>query len=295
MKNNYRKLISILTGLVIALAGYPVYAQNIVTSTSADDPLTLSVYTSNAYGYAVTSTVVYGERDAILIDPQFLKTPANEVVDLIRSTGRELTTIYSTHAHPDHFLGVATILEAFPDASYVALPQVRERMVTSWPGRRNFWYPTYGDELPGEEAILPEALDDPKMMLEGYELLITGEQIGLDGAGNSFVWIPVIKAAVTGDIIFNSHLRPPADTAPLYETLDRIAALGPKIVVAGHQARGTANDPQVLSFIREYIGAFRMARQTSSTPEELAAKMKQMYPRLGREDALEQAAQQAFQ
>jgi glyoxylase-like metal-dependent hydrolase (beta-lactamase superfamily II) len=285
----------LVAGLLAVSSPAVTLAQNVVTSTGPDAPLTLSVYTSDAYGYAVTSTVVYGEREAMLIDPQFLRTPANEVVDLIRSTGRELTLIYSTHAHPDHFLGVAAILEAFPNARYVALPEVRERMVTSWPGRRNFWYPTYGDELPGEEAILPEALSEPKMMLEGYEFLIIGEQIGLDGAGNSFVWIPAIKAAVTGDIIFNSHLRPPAETAPLYETLDRIAALGPEIVVAGHQARGTANDPQVLNFIREYIGAFRMARQTSPNWEELAAKMKVMYPGLGREDALEQAAQRAYE
>jgi glyoxylase-like metal-dependent hydrolase (beta-lactamase superfamily II) len=297
MLQKYRPCLQMLLMAGIMSAALPglAQAQNVVTSTGPDSPLTLSVYTSDAYGYAVTSTIIYGEREAMLIDPQFLKTPANEVVDLIKASGRELTTIYSTHAHPDHFLGVATILDAFPNAKYVALPQVRERIVTAWPGRRNFWFPTYGDELPGEEAILPEALSEPKIMLEGHEFLITGEQIGLDGAGNSFVWVPAIKAAITGDIIFNSHLRPPADTAPLYETLDRIAALGPEIVVAGHQAIGTANDPQVLNFIREYIGAFRMARQTSPNWEELAAKMKVMYPGLGREDALEQAAQRAYE
>src|SRR5262245_38168500 len=173
------------TALALALsacAALPAFA--------ADAPLQLEVFTSSANGYAVTSTLVYGENDLLLIDPQFLKSEALQVVDKIKATGRELTTIYSTHAHPDHFLGVATILEAFPDAKYVALPEVRERIVTAWPARRNFWYPTYGDELPGEEAILPEALAEPKLVLEGHEFPITGEQIGLDGAGNSFVHIP---------------------------------------------------------------------------------------------------------
>lgn len=270
-------------------------AQDLITSTEPDAPLTLATFTSTPHGYAVTSTLVYGERELLLIDPQFLLSEARQVVELISSTGRELTTIYTTHPHPDHFLGVAAVLEAFPDARYVALPQVRESMVTSWPARRNFWYPTYGDDLPSEEAILPEALPEPKLVLEGYEMQITGGQVGLDGPGNSFVHIPAIDAVVTGDIIFNSHLRPPADTAPLYSTLDRIAALNPKIVVAGHQAKGTPNDPQVLNFIREYIGAFKLARLLSDSPESLQEKMLALYPNLGRKDALEQAAQQAFQ
>ena len=261
---------------------------------AADAPLQLDVFTSSAHGYAVTSTLVYGENELLLIDPQFLKSEAQQVVDMIKATGRELTQIYSTHAHPDHFLGVATILEAFPDAKYVALPEVRERIATAWPARRNFWYPTYGDELPGEEAILPEALSEPKLVLEGHEFPITGEQVGLDGAGNSFVHIPELDAVVTGDIIFNSHLRPPADTAPLYATLERIKALNPKIVVAGHQGKDSDSDADVLTFIPEYIDAFAKAKAESASAEELVMKMKELYPGLAREDALEQAATTAF-
>lgn len=259
------------------------------------DKLNMEVFTSSEHGYSVTSTLVYGDKDLVLIDPQFLKSEANQVVELIKASGRKLTTIYSTHAHPDHFLGVATILQAFPDAHYVALPQVRERIVTAWPNRRNFWLPTYGDELPSAVPILPDALPSPPMLtLEGHQMPITGEQIGLDGPGNSFVSIPDLKAVVAGDIIFNSHLRPPADTAPVYATLDRIAALNPSYVVAGHQAKGAKSDARVLGFIREYIGAFRMARMLSKTPEELQEKMKGLYPQLGRVDALEQASTAAF-
>lgn len=265
-----------------------------VSQAANDNPLHLEVFTSSAHGYAVTSTLVYGEKELLLIDPQFLKSEANQVVDKIKKTGRKLTTIYSTHAHPDHFLGVATILAAFPDAHYVALPQVRERIVTAWPGRRNFWFPTYGDELPSETAILPDALTEPKLVLEGHEFPITAEQVGLDGQGNSFVYIPDLDAVVAGDIVFNSHLRPPADTAPVYATLARIKALNPKIVVAGHQAAGADSDADVLEFIPAYIDAFAKAKAESKNADELIAKMKAKYPDLGRVDALEQAATQAF-
>jgi glyoxylase-like metal-dependent hydrolase (beta-lactamase superfamily II) len=263
-------------------------------SAAEQSQLALEVFTSTPHGYSVTSTLVYGDNELLLIDPQFLLSEARQVVDMIHATGRTLTTIYSTHAHPDHFLGVAAIKEAFPDARYVALPEVRERMITSWPGRRNFWYPTYGDDLPSEEAILPEALTEPVLTLEGHRMPITGEQIGLDGAGNSFVYIPDLDAVVAGDIVFNSHLRPPADTAPVYATLARIAALDPEIVVAGHQGKGSSSDASVLQFIPKYIDDFATARKESANAQQLIDKMLALYPGLAREDALEQAANAAF-
>jgi glyoxylase-like metal-dependent hydrolase (beta-lactamase superfamily II) len=261
----------------------------------ADPPLQLEVYTASPNGYSVTSTLVYGQDELILIDPQFLLSEARQVVTMIRATGRTLTTIYTTHAHPDHFLGVAAIKEAFPEARYVALPEVAERMVTAWPARRNFWFETYGNDLPSEEAILPEPLDEPVLMLEGHELRITGELTGLDGGGNSFVHIPDIDAVVAGDIIFRSHLRPPDDTGPLYETLDMIRALEPGIVVAGHQAKDSPNDPAVLDFIPQYIDDFRRFAAESQSAEELEEKMREAYPGLAREDALETAAARVFE
>ncbi|HWK55012.1 MAG TPA: MBL fold metallo-hydrolase, partial [Hyphomicrobiales bacterium] len=256
--------------------------------------LSLEVYTSSPYGYAVTSALVFGQEEVLLIDPQFLLSEANNVVMRIRASGKRLSLIYSTHAHPDHFLGVAAIKEAFPDARYVALPEVRERIATAWPARRNFWYPTYGDELPSETPIMPDALPASELVFEGHVFPITGEVVGLDGAGNSFVHIPELDAVVAGDIVFNSHLRPPADTAPLFETLARIAELDPAYVVAGHQAQGADSSATVLDFIPAYIEAFEQERARADSSEALIAAMKSRYPDLGREDALEQAANASF-
>jgi len=290
-----RKTIMFVMALAWSVTGVAADANSV--ESIENGPLHVQVFTSDVPGYSVTSTLIYGNSDLILIDPQFLLPQAEEVVALIKATGRTLTTIYTTHAHPDHFLGVPAILEAFPDARYVALPEVRERMIIGWPNRRNFWVQTYGEDvLPGPEPVLPEPLPNPPMLhLEGYNMPITRDQVGLDGPGNSFVHIPAIKTVVTGDIIFNSHLRPPADTGPLYETLDRIAALNPDYVVAGHQAKGTTSEAAVLDFVREYIGAFRMARMLSDNPQQLQEKMLEMYPALGRTDALEQAATRAYQ
>ena len=135
---------------------------------------------------------------------------------------------------------------------------------------------------------------NPCLRLEGHEIQITGEQIGLDGAGNSFVYIPDLVFLVLSKLFFNSHLRPPADTAPLYETLARIAALNPEIVVCGSSGKDSNSDASVLQFIPKYIDVFPELLTNLPMPRKSVAKMKALYPGLAREDALEQAANTAF-
>jgi glyoxylase-like metal-dependent hydrolase (beta-lactamase superfamily II) len=263
-------------------------------ASSGEPPLTLEVYTSNDYGYATTSTIVYGETDAVLIDPQFLASDARKVAEMIRASGKNLATVYTTHAHPDHFLGVAVIKEEFPNARYVALPEVATRIETAWPARRNFWYPTYGDELPSAEPILPDALPSPQLTLEGETMEITGEVMG-DGPGNSFVWIPSLRAVVAGDVVFyDRHLGVPADPAPWLETLDRIDALEPEILVAGHKSPNAPDDPRATQWMREYIADFNAFKAESTSAAELKAKMLAKYPTVAMPGRLDQAVEAAF-
>ena len=281
--------------LILLVAGCAAETTEPVEVTPDAGPaLQLEVFTSSPNGFSVTSTLVYGDDELVLIDPQFLLSEAAIVADQIRETGRTLTTIYTTHAHPDHFFGVAHLLEEFPDARYVALPSVAERMVTSWPARQEFWVTTYGDDLPSADAILPEPLETPQLMLEGEVLEITGPVEG-DGPGNTFVHIPSLNAVVAGDIIFNqSHFGPPADTTLLYETLDQIAALDSEVLVAGHQAVGTPNDPAAIDFMRNYISDFQEFGASSNSAEELIAAMLEEYPGMALETLLEGAAGRAF-
>jgi glyoxylase-like metal-dependent hydrolase (beta-lactamase superfamily II) len=256
--------------------------------------LSLQVYTSNDYGYATTSTIVSGAREAVLIDPQFLASDARKVAAMIRAGGKTLTTIYTTHAHPDHFFGVAVIKAEFPNARYVALPPVAERIKTAWPARRTFWLPTYGNELPSETAIVPEPLAAPALTLEGETMPITGEVMG-DGPGNSFVWIPSLGAVVSGDTVFyRRHIGVPADPKLWLETLDKIDALQPRILVSGHKPASAPDDPAATTWLRGYIADFNTFRTQSKTGAELKAKMLAKYGDAAMPARLDQSIEQAF-
>src|ERR1039457_4339345 len=170
---------------------------------AAQSHLELKVHAGHGViGYYVNSTMISGEKDMILIDPQFTLSEAHRLAAEILESKKNLTLIYVTHPHPDHLFGLAVLHQAFPNAKIVALPATINGAKTGWPARQKFWFPTYGNNIPGPEPVLPEELANPVLTLEGEQFPITGGVQG-DGPGNSFVYIPSLKTVVAGDTVFD--------------------------------------------------------------------------------------------
>jgi glyoxylase-like metal-dependent hydrolase (beta-lactamase superfamily II) len=77
---------------------------------------------SETFFQAMASTLIYGNKDVVLVDAYMTTKQANTLADWVASKGKNLTTIYITHGHGDHWFGVGTILERFPNAGVVATP-----------------------------------------------------------------------------------------------------------------------------------------------------------------------------
>ena len=73
---------------------------------------------------ATSVSLISGERDAVLIDALITFEDAGRAVEWIQATGKNLTTIYITHGHGDHFFGLNTILDPFPNARAVTAAAV---------------------------------------------------------------------------------------------------------------------------------------------------------------------------
>jgi glyoxylase-like metal-dependent hydrolase (beta-lactamase superfamily II) len=265
----------------------------LATSLSAQK-LKIEVMVSPDSGYAAASTIIYGQRDAILIDPQFAKSEAKKVAAAIKKSGKNLTTVYVSHGHPDHYFGLAVMKEEFPNAKLVALPEVVPAIERGWAGRREFWYPTYGEELPSATPVLPTALAKPELTLEGQTFPITGGVVG-DGPGNTFVWIPSLKAVIAGDIIFNQvHFGQPADNTAWESSFAKLEALNPSIVIGGHSRIGMKNGPEVIAWMRQYTKDFRALKAESKSAAELKEKMLKKYPKAAMLSILDRETTAAF-
>jgi glyoxylase-like metal-dependent hydrolase (beta-lactamase superfamily II) len=207
----------------------------------------------------------------------------------ILESKKNLVTIYVTHPHPDHLFGLAVLHQAFPSARIVALPATVNAAKTGWPARQKFWFPTYGNNIPGPEPVLPEELTTPVLTLEGENFPITGGVQGADGPGNSFVYIPSLKAVVTGDIMFDHvYFGVPRDKAreDWLKTTEQIVALNPAIIVPGHEGPGATRDLATLAFMKKYIADWDANVASSHDAAEMRARVLKQYPGLGMEFTL---------
>jgi glyoxylase-like metal-dependent hydrolase (beta-lactamase superfamily II) len=262
----------------------------LIVTSAAQSTFTVKVHTGRGQvGYDVNSTMIIGERDMLVIDPQFSLSEAHKLAAEILESKKRLVTIYSTHAHPDHLFGLAVLKQAFPEAKIVALPATVNAARTGWPARQKFWVSTYGNNIPGPEPVLPEELAAPVLTLEGEEFPITGGVQGADGPGNSFVWVPSLKAVITGDIVFDHvYFGVPRDQARQnwQKTIDQLAALNPAIVIPGHEGPGATRDMRSIDWMKKYMADWDVNVSRSKDAAEMRANVLRQYPGLGMEFTL---------
>ncbi|WP_338745074.1 MBL fold metallo-hydrolase [Pseudomonas putida] len=263
----------------------------------AAEPLQLDVYNpGHAAIFPVSSVIVSGEHDAVLVDAQFGKAQAQQLVQRLQAGGKRLTTIYISHGDPDYYFGLDTLTQAFPDAKVLASAATVAHIRQTMDAKLAYWGPQMGADKP-ERLVVPQVLEGQRLTLEGQAL----EVVGLDGPqpDRSFVWIPSIKAVVGGVVVAENIHVWMADTqsarshADWLGTLAHIEALGPRTVIPGHFLGDSSRSLQAVRFTADYIRGFDAETAKAKDANALIEAMKQRYPGLADESSLELGAKVA--
>src|ERR1700737_342152 len=154
----------------------------------------------------ISSTLISGERDAVLVDTPITVEQARALANWVAARGKNLTTIYATHGHGDHFFGATTVLERFPGARFVARPEVIEimRQQASPESLATYWNPRFPGQISSQLAIAEE-LTGNIINLEGQDLVSV--PLGFtDTAGTTCLHVPSIGLVVAGGA--RSHSGP---------------------------------------------------------------------------------------
>jgi len=229
--------------------------------------LATKVFFSDESGFEVASVIVTGKTDAVLIDAQWTLSNAHRVIAEILETDKYLKTIYITHAHPDHYFGLGTIAEAFPEARVVALPSVASVINRQFFGKMEHWEKVIGViNVPRKKAKI-ESLAENYLELEGERIEIIPEVMG-DMKYNTVVWIPSIKTLFGSDVLFNQahpftcELTSEERQRWIWD-IERLEKMDAEIIIPGHQKPGMPFDSSSFDFTKEYLIA---------TEDELARK-----------------------
>jgi glyoxylase-like metal-dependent hydrolase (beta-lactamase superfamily II) len=230
----------------------------------------------------MSSTLIHGERDAVLVDTLVTFDQVDALSDWVQSFGKRLAAIYITHGHADHWIGLSRLLERFPDARTLATGKVRERAVfeATNPGLSAYWQSIFPGEVPAD-PVIPGQHDDPVIELEGQSLEVISIGQG-DTEHSTILHVPAISAVVGGDVVYNQVHMMTADTDEKgrddwIASLDQIAALQPRIVVSGHKRAGAADDPKTISESRQYLMDFSRVAASEDTVEGIVSAMLELH------------------
>jgi glyoxylase-like metal-dependent hydrolase (beta-lactamase superfamily II) len=231
----------------------------------------------------ISSTLISGTRDSVLVDTFITVEQADLLVDWVAASGKNLTTIYVTHGHGDHFFGIGALLDRFPNARAVATPDVVKRMrqQASPDVLANFWNPLFPGQIP-DRLVIAEELKRNVIDLEGHDLVVV--ELGhTDTDYTTCLHVPSVGLVVAGDAAYNDvHLYLAESNAQTRRewiaALDKIESLNPRAVIAGHKRPGNDDSPKIIEETRQYIRDFDRVAGTTTTARGLYDKMLELYP-----------------
>jgi len=232
---------------------------------------------------ANSSTLIFGERDAVLVDTFLTIDQSQALLNWVIASAKNLTAIYLTHGHGDHVFGVGSLLERFPNAKAVATPEVVEAMreQVSPTLLEDFWRRLFPGQIP-ENLPVADPLPSNELELEGHKLVAvnTGRT---DTAQSTCLHVPSVGLLVGGDTVYNGIHPYLAETntetrREWIATLDQLEALNPRVVIAGHKVPENEDEPRIIAETRQYLRDFNRLDEATMTARELYDAMLELYP-----------------
>ena len=244
--------------------------------------LKYSVYTADENSFHVTSTLVTGPNEAMIIGSAgFTRADALRIAAAVLDSGKVLKTVLISNADPDYYFGAEVLHRLFPDVDIIAPREVRAAIEAKLEAKLKVWSPRMGTNA-SVKPLLPRAIDATTLTVDGEVIEIRGTAGEL--ADRPWVWIPSLRA-ITGNVavfadlhVWTADTQTPARREAWLKQLDEMQSLRPAVVVAGHMKPGSALDDSSIRFTSGYIKTFLQQASQAGDSGALIAEMRRLYP-----------------
>jgi glyoxylase-like metal-dependent hydrolase (beta-lactamase superfamily II) len=256
--------------------------------------LAIKVVTSSDDQFWTNSVIIEGGHEVMLVDAQLTKTNAEKVLQQIQATKKPLSTIYVTHEHADHFLGLEVFKDAYPTVRILANSRVVDRINNVYQAKIDKWKGILGSGATSHVVPISK-YDENFIQFEDSRIEIIRSIQG-DTSENSMLWLPWQKTLIAGDVVFNDMHVYTAETdmdarARWLSSLKTIRALKPAVVIPGHSKSGAPLDAtSAITFTERYLLVFDEELAKAKDPDGLIAAMKEQFPSADLALAIERGA-----
>ena len=234
-----------------------------------------------------TATLIWNDDGGLLVDALITQPESERLAEWVAGHNAPLTTVYITHPHADHFLGLPAVLAAFPEAKPVALPDAIPGLRGQVsPAAMEVWAGFFPSQLPSD-PVVPDTLRDDAIVIG--ESLATPVAVGVTDTDNtSVLHVPELDLVASGDVVYNGvHMWLAGSTsesrAAWLSALEKVETLSASTIIAGHRHPDAADDDadRQLEESHRYVEDFEDALAASEQPQDLITQMTQHYPDLG--------------
>lgn len=260
---------------------------------TAQAKLDLQVYHADSNSFSVNSTLITGEKEAIVVDTGFTRADALRIASKVLDSNKTLTTIFISQADPDYYFGAETLKQLFPNAKVVSTPAVIAEIKHKLAGKMEYWSPKMGANAP-KQPIVPDDLGKNSLTLEGETIEIKGTTGTL--ANRPYLWIPSLKA-IAGNVgvygnmhVWTADSQTKAERDAWIAQLKEMKALQPTKVIPGHMSENTPFTAETIDFTQRYLETFENALAKGKNSEEVISLMDKAYPNLADKSILELGA-----
>ena len=229
----------------------------------------------------LSSTLIYGDRDGILVDPPFTRDQAEPVANWLLASQKNLTHIFITHGHGDHWFTAGLLADRF-HARIVATPGTIEQMHINVAIREAVWDRLFPAQIP--ETIVTAAPPENNLIdLEGHPLHVV--EVGhTDCDATSVLHVPDLDLVVAGDAVYNGVHQYLAESRDggrdkWRAAIDIVESLGPGRIVAGHKNKDLDNHAtRLIAETRHYLDSADEFLQQHPTPVGFFSAMVERFP-----------------
>jgi glyoxylase-like metal-dependent hydrolase (beta-lactamase superfamily II) len=232
---------------------------------------------------ANTSTLIWGDHDAVLVDTFATIEQNARLIEWIRTHDRRLATVYLTHGHGDHAFGVAQLRAAFPSVRVLATSGTLAALKNqaSPELREGFWDRLFPGQIP-PSIEFPEVLTAEEFDLEGHEVRVI-ETGHTDNPDSTVLWLPNLGLIAAGDVVYNATYPYLSETTSLSRLswiaeLERLNALEPQYVVSGHKDPALGDPPSDIAATIQYLDDVAETEATSSNAWDFYSQMLRKQP-----------------